>query len=699
MKSDDPTKPFMSDLTAQGASTRCYVCGSSKVAAICHHCGRPMCSAHGPVHPHMRWFTENREFTNLSFDSWPLENNRPAHCADHVHSSPNYRRIMIFPGILILLIGLYFAIQGLSNLSNCLGRRPENIDPGPASLSEALRDPEAYVGIEDGMCYRPELSGHIWYLLQFGLIALFGATTAGVGAYLNRERIASDLAGWRPPVPLGPTSNCLEVVESLSAHLTLTPEGRTSLSDVQVDGGGLFAQLRLTPADKTRLEEYKSKYGVPSKEIVHYHAGFLMFEGQPHIEINHPPEKAPAANLIVLDGDVNEQPYLSGAVGSSNPVCLESLGYEIFLPEGKEENWLNLPLRLVPLFGENGNSRQLRLELQFNPGDFLYLPRVKPGTEKEGAVLSRDQLVSVEEIHVDFDAEDFGKPVSEGLVSEFRSVVNGQERPFYRVTWRGMWFQAGEEVSRIKLPPIRFSQAIPSNAKLLGSLRIRVPALRSGMKRVNYFSALGNPVGNSEYSDQPYPFQGSTVIHLKYDLALEKLQRTWWISLPKGQIPADISESIEIIRSPKLKYQVPLEPETIRGLLLKFGEFGDAHIDKHFNSLKRVVQDPPRTSDQDARRNRWYWNIRGRRYKNSLPIDFHLIVSGEDTSNNAMYREGFTEVEIMVQGQVYEYHGVDSDFLESRLTNNLRDLQDELQILEDQVNSFFTKLSEKSQGE
>ena len=441
----------------------------------------------------MSWFTENREFTNLSFGSWPLQNTRPAHCAEHVHSSPNYRRIMILPGILILLVGLYFTIQGLSNLTNCLARRPEKIDPGPAYLSEALRDPEVYAGIEDGMCYRPELSGHIWYLLQFGLIVLFGAATSGVGAYLNGERISADLAGWKPPVPLGPISNRLEVVESLSAHLTLTPEGRTSLSEVQGDGGKLFAQLRLTPADQTRLEEYKSKYGGSSKEIVHYHAGFLMLEGQPHIKINHPHEKIPAANLVVLDGDVQEQPYLSGSVGSSNPVCLDSLGYEIFLPAINEANWSNLPLRLVPLFGENGNSRQLRLELQFNPGDFLYLPRIKPGTEKEGAVLYKDQLVSLEEIQVDCDAEDFGKPVSEGLISEFRSVVGGQEKLLYRVTWRGMWFQASEEISRIKLPPIRFSQAIPSNAKLSGSLRIRVPALRSGMKKSQLFFCAGQP--------------------------------------------------------------------------------------------------------------------------------------------------------------------------------------------------------------
>ena len=199
--------------------------------------------------------------------------------------------------------------------------------------------------------------------------------------------------------------------------------------------------------------------------------------------------------------------------------------------------------------------------------------------------------------------------------------------------------------------------------------------------------------------DQPYPFQGSTLIHLKYDLALEKLRRTWWISLPKGQIPADIADPIEIIRSPKLKFQVPLEPETIRSLLMKLGEFGDAHIDKQFTSLKRVVQDPPRISDQDARRNRWYWNIRGRRYKDSLPIDFHIVVTGEDTSSSASHREGFTEVEIAVQGQVYEYHGVNPYSMDSGLTNNLKDLENELHVLEEQVNSVFAKLSMNLQME
>ena len=128
-------------IISKGSMVRCYKCGSSQVSSICHHCGRPMCSRHGPVKPLLSWFTENREFKNLSLDKWPFRGDDGVHCEFHVHSTLNFRRIMIYPGLIVAIIGLVLLILAILSTIMCLTHWPTNVVISAAYLSEILKRP------------------------------------------------------------------------------------------------------------------------------------------------------------------------------------------------------------------------------------------------------------------------------------------------------------------------------------------------------------------------------------------------------------------------------------------------------------------------------------------------------------------------------------------------------------------------------
>lgn len=66
--------------------------------------------------------------------------------------------------------------------------------------------------------------------------------------------------------------------------------------------------------------------------------------------------------------------------------------------------------------------------------------------------------------------------------------------------------------------------------------------------------------------------------------------------------------------------------------------------------VKRVIENPPRSGGRADRVQR-YWDIAGRRYDGVYPIDFHIILTGEEVHSGGIRPErGTTKVRIVVKG-------------------------------------------------
>jgi hypothetical protein len=68
--------------------------------------------------------------------------------------------------------------------------------------------------------------------------------------------------------------------------------------------------------------------------------------------------------------------------------------------------------------------------------------------------------------------------------------------------------------------------------------------------------------------------------------------------------------------------------------------------------VKRVIENPPQIGAHANRVNR-YWDIAGRKYRGVYPIDFHLIVTGEELYDGDIRAQaGTTKTTLTVQGAV-----------------------------------------------
>ncbi len=645
-------------LYRQGAQVRCYHCGSPQVETICHHCGRPMCGDHGPVYPRLRWFTENREYTGLTLGQWPLKSREGVHCEYHIHSTLNYRRVVVAPGIAILLLGLLITMIATMGLHDCLQRRPFPTESSPAALAEVLRDNQVYGGLSFNRCYKPELDEKIIDFARSLIVTLFGSAAIVTGLVLNRENIAAEIVGRQTEVPFGLVSEEIKVEENLKAHITLDEGGKVTTKILGEVSGAIRPGFRFTSWDVRRLGEYRHKYRFDSGADLPFQAGFLLLGGKPRlylddhfeetvrhlkpIDTRYYPERS---NLFWLEGEVGRYPFLTGVKGRSDSswprnwsyriplTCDDTHGIHYRLPLGDSRDWGGVPVRVLPLLIEIGNERRLRLQVQFNPHIFPFLGALSAIGKGAKEVMS-DQVLFLEKVQVWVDPFTMGLPQSDGKISKVKRNVEGEQKDFVQVEWRGLWQPVEEGITIFRQrPEIRFDQVIPARGRLQGHLRLRVPALLSGIREVKYFSPLGYQVGDKNRATKPFPFHGVTYLDVEFDLAL-----SW---MPLFQVTTLSCTPLEFPGAP--------DAQRLASLLETLNTEPSIQTPAQHVYARRVVESVPQVGEQSDKFGRWHWDISGRRYHQTYPVDFHLVIYGQGDE-----RRGSTRIDATVQSQIFD---------------------------------------------
>lgn len=456
------------------------------------------------------------------------------------------------------------------------------------------------------------LAGAVALLLYLPLgltLVLLGIAIAG-GSY-----VAGRLKGAgreRPPLPVLPRLEELSLREEFSGQVILRPDGEYQATPDPVEGR-LTANLVLGKTDRRRLEGYVRRHRIPPGSDVEFCAGFLVLQGQAGISLsrNFPDLSIP------LNGITSGYPVF----GADRHRASSSyrINYTYDLIAGREVK--KVPIWITPAIAPRSDQRALELQIQWidigGPGEHLELENVE----------SLELKVPI----------DWGNPIGANKVvlSSHGASEEGNNEEGGQVLRLIEWAQlrpSQEENQRKRLDfVVEFEDKIEGWDTISGRLDMVFKGTISGIERVHFYSPLGDRRVHSSAANV------KTHVVLDFDLSLTSTRYQDVRLVPDRRVPED-RERDEAIEFPEV---IPNDDTVIRltNVLSEQGYY-----------IKRVIENPRRSGSR-ANLIRRYWDIAGRHYAGVYPIDFHIILTGEEINRGGIRaHSGMTKACVTVQG-------------------------------------------------
>ena len=174
---------------------------------------------------------------------------------------------------------------------------------------------------------------------------------------------------------------------------------------------------------------------------------------------------------------------------------------------------------------------------------------------------------------------------------------------------------------------IRFEGKISSEDQVSGRLEATMKGALSGLDRVRLYSSLGKRRGD---------WHGAAIrtrIEADFTLSLRSIRYQDVLIVPERQARenGDNADQFAVI------------PNDDMVIALTNALSKDYYV-------KRVIEHPPRSGGRADHVQR-YWNIAGRRYDGVYPIEFHMVLTGEEIHRGGVRpMAGTTKIAIVVQG-------------------------------------------------
>lgn len=133
-----------------------------------------------------------------------------------------------------------------------------------------------------------------------------------------------------------------------------------------------------------------------------------------------------------------------------------------------------------------------------------------------------------------------------------------------------------------------------------------------------------------------------TIVQLGFTLSLAGIRYEAIRALPPAAIgPTRQNTDVSVLAVRKRSFErVIPDSRTVAGVTAELSA-GDYYV-------KRVVENPP-TPDRTAAAINRYWDISGRKYEGLYPIDFHIVLSGQEIHDGGSVVSGRTDVAISVR--------------------------------------------------
>jgi hypothetical protein len=434
-----------------------------------------------------------------------------------------------------------------------------------------------------------------------GLALAVAGVLLAASAYLTaRRRTARRRAGL--PLALQPKINDVRLTERLGVDITLAPQGRytTSLRPVE---GDVAVDLAFGRPDHDRLDRYARKHA--QNRNIRFCAGCLVLHGP----IDIAPQPDLPGPIRRLEGTTGAYPVFRAEdphASSPFPLALTyRLAREPVIREG--------PVWVTPSIVPESDQRALELDIQWvdlGPRD------------------NRLSLDVIELIQLRYP-ERWGK-VEKASVRAIQSGAAedcGGLEALRRVEWRQLLPTEQERQDRQLKLTIRFEGKILAEDQVSGRLEATMRGALSGLDKVRLYSSLGKRRGD---------WRGAAIrtrVEADFKLSLRSIRyQDVLIVRDRGSVEdANDADQFDVIPN----------DDMVIGLT-------NALSENYY--VKRVIEHPPRSGGRADHVQR-YWDIAGRRYDGVYPIEFHMVLTGEEIHRGGIRPvAGTTKITIVVQG-------------------------------------------------
>jgi hypothetical protein len=220
--------------------------------------------------------------------------------------------------------------------------------------------------------------------------------------------------------------------------------------------------------------------------------------------------------------------------------------------------------------------------------------------------------------------------VNHGMVT-IAPVGSGDEgQPRQEITWTHLVPNRSEAETRRMTLTVQFGDQILAQDSVSGSLEVTMKGALSGIYGLQMYGALGEPRGGTAKAGV------KTRVTTEFSLSLANITYQSVRVFP-DRVTTDGVHGEDVIEGPAIPGD-----ETII-------ELTNMLSDQEFY-VKRIAENPPRSGGRANVMHR-SWDIAGRHYDGVYPVDFHMVVSGEEVHEGDVRPiSGHTRVQISVQG-------------------------------------------------
>jgi len=452
----------------------------------------------------------------------------------------------------------------------------------------------------------------VWLSLIVGAIILLVGGLSAVAAVLQ---VRWGAARERPvlPVPLLPKAVDVELTEELRGQITLGGEGdgyRTALEPVK---GALNVRFTFGGPDRDRVKRRRKRVGPPGT-VVPWCAGRILLPGPFGIregdEITGP--------ILPLDGDSGDREVFRPEDPPSSSPWKYHRGYELRTEPEIDSGPIWITPSIVPDSGRHG----LELDVQW----------VEFGPDEDKPL----SLRMIELLRLEF-------PVSWGEIHTwaFLNRVSAQPRATVGPYGEGRRFielkrlmpadqtKNSSRATHLTLS-IHFSEQVNPEDEVSGRVTAEMRGTLSGVTGVMLFNSLGGRRSLGK------PASVKTRVDLGFRLSLANI-RYQALRVEPDRAAEDSNRDSYVE-----KFSVVPDDEVVIALTNAMSEEG--------YYVKHVIENPPR-SGRRANELQRYWDITGRRYIGVYPLEFHIILTGEEVHGGGIRPDrGGTQVRIVVKG-------------------------------------------------
>jgi hypothetical protein len=446
-----------------------------------------------------------------------------------------------------------------------------------------------------------------------GLLLAGGAARLVIRTVLGLRRRKRRPPNEHPALELNPNARRIKARERIKGVARFT-EDRRFESRVEEVVGSVSLEASWSRIHRSVLDAHRrSTESAPARVA----AGHVVLHGPGRVEFRE------AGDVTVLGGPalrlepkISDQPVLSGPSGHGNSRWRPELRYDITPPT---KSW-GVPVWVTPNIAADSDRHVLELHIQWST-------RVEATNPSPGVPLGSIASFEINVPAAWGDVEYVSAHGGDILVGQpVLDPANGIG--VRKLTWKKLTFDTARDRGSTRLA-VRFSDHIDLEHTLRGRIEARFDGAISGLNRIDLYRTDGSPA-HLDGSRQLL-----TVVEVDLTLSLVGLRYQEHRAVPDRTRANDIDRK-ELETFPGV---VP-DHHTVALLTNNLADEGYYII--------RVLENPAQSSTRPGTLNR-LWDLAGRYYEGVYPIDFHLVLSGEEIHKGAEVT-GETTVALTVHG-------------------------------------------------